>query len=377
MRRWIERQRSLVDFTVSSLLRRRGKNLALLGVYALVVFVLGSVMLLSHALRHEAATILSEGPEIIVQRMRAGRHDTIEAARLDQLKELRGVAAAEGRLWGYYFDPGLKANYTLMVPPERNVAPGSAIIGSAVAEARRMDPGMSLFFLSERGKLHRFKVESVLSSDSELVAADLILVSEPDFRSFFGFGPDEYTDLGVRVRNPREIGTVSAKITRAMPDVRVVARDDLLRTYQAVFDWREGMVLVLVAGAVMAFAIFAWDKASGLTAEERREIGILKAVGWETGDVIRLKLWEGLLVSLIAFLFGYALAWLHVFHLDAALFAPALKGWAVLYPRFRLEPVVDGLQIASLFFFTVFPYTLATVVPIWRAATIDPDAAMR
>jgi ABC-type lipoprotein release transport system permease subunit len=25
----------------------------------------------------------------------------------------------------------------------------------------------------------------------------------------------------------------------------------------------------------------------------------------------------------------------------------------------------------------VLPYTAATLVPIWRAATVDPDAAMR
>jgi len=377
MKTWIERQRSLIDFTASSLLRRRGKNFGLVFVYGLIVFALASVMLLGHALRHEATVVLAQSPEIIVQRLRAGRHDTVDAARLETLRGVRGIARAEGRLWGYYFDPGLSANYTLMVPRDREIAPGTAVVGSAVARLRKLDPGLALFFLSEQGKLHKFTVAEVLPDKTELMAGDLILVSEQDFRSFFAFQPHEYTDLVVAVRNPNEIGTISAKITRAMPDARVVARDDILRTYQAVFDWREGMILVLLSGAILAFVIFAWDKASGLTAEERREIGILKAIGWETGDVIRLKLWEGALVSLTAFLFGYAAAYLHVFHFGAALFEPALRGWAVLYPRLALEPVIDGFQVATLFFFTVFPYTLATVVPIWRAATTDPDAAMR
>ena len=100
-------------------------------------------------------------------------------------------------------------------------------------------------------------------------------------------------------------------------------------------------------------------------------------MGWETADVIRLKAFEGMVVSLGAFLGGYLLAYLHVFHWGAALFEPVLKGWAVLYPDFRLTPFVDELQVATLFFFTVFPYTLANVVPIWRAATVDPDQVMR
>jgi len=67
----------------------------------------------------------------------------------------------------------------------------------------------------------------------------------------------------------------------------------------------------------------------------------------------------------------------HVFHFSATLFAPVLKGWAVLYPKFTLAPAIDGLQIATLFFFTVLPYAVAVLVPIWRAAVTDPDAVMR
>ena len=175
----------------------------------------------------------------------------------------------------------------------------------------------------------------------------------------------------------REVRKVAEKLTLLLPDSRPILREEILRTYDAVFAWRQGIVYVLLAGAVLAFAVFAWDKASGLSAEERREIGILKAVGWETGDVLRMKFWEGALVSLTAFLLGYLAAYAHVFLADAALFEPVLKGWAVLYPRFALAPTIDGLQLATLFFFTVFPYTVATIVPIWRAAITDPDTVMR
>jgi len=38
---------------------------------------------------------------------------------------------------------------------------------------------------------------------------------------------------------------------------------------------------------------------------------------------------------------------------------------------------VNAYQVATLFFLTVVPYTVATIVPSWRAATVDPDAVMR
>jgi hypothetical protein len=68
---------------------------------------------------------------------------------------------------------------------------------------------------------------------------------------------------------------------------------------------------------------------------------------------------------------------MRVFFFGAPLFEPVLRGWAVLYPDFRPVPFVDGLQLATLFFFTVFPYTAATLLPIWRAAVTDPDTVMR
>lgn len=374
---WLNRQRALLDFALSSLGRRLGKTLGLAVVYTLIVAVLASVMLFSHAIRREAAQVLAGTPELLVQRLVAGRHDMIPAERLDAIRAVRGVKSAEGRLWGYLFDPAAAANYTLMVPTDRVVEPGSAVVGSGVADVRGVAVGDLMSFRAHDGNLVQFRIKDVIDNDSALVSADLFLVSETDFRRLFGVPTDRFTDIVVAVRNPREVRTVAEKIDAALPDTRIILRDEILRTYESVFDWREGVLLVLLVGAILAFAIFAWDKASGLSAEEKREIGILKAVGWETSDVIRLKAMEGTVVSLGAFLVGYLLAYLHVFHWGAALFAPVLKGWAVMYPEFQLTPFVDELQVATLFFFTVFPYTLATVVPIWRAATVDPDQVMR
>lgn len=376
MNPWIEKQRSLIDFTLASLARRKTRNLGLLAVYGLLVFVLASVMLFVHALRQEATAILEGTPEVILQRMVAGRHDLIPPGYLEKIGRIRGVQSKEGRLWGYYYDPVVKANYTFMVPAHE-IAPGTLHIGPGLARERGLAPGNTVSFRSYSGRLFAFTVGAVLPQGSELASADLVLLSEQDFRAFFEYPAGHYTDIALAVANPQEVRTVAAKLANALPDSRPILREEVLRTYASIFDWREGIVLTVLAGALFAFAILAWDKASGLSAEEKREIGILKAIGWETGDVIKMKFWEGALVSLAAFLIGYIGAYIHVFRFDAALFEPVLKGWAVLYPRFSLTPAIDGLAVATLFFFTVVPYTAAVLVPIWRAATTDPDSVMR
>ena len=377
MHAWIAKQQYLIDFTLSSLARRKAKNFGLLLVYTLIVFLLASVMLFTHALRHEAAHLLDGAPEVVLQRMVAGRHDLIPPGYLERLGRIRGVQHKEGRLWGYYYDPVVKANYTFMVPGKEKIAAGTLVVGAGLARARGLAVGNVISFRSYSGNLIAFSVARILPQNSELVSADLVLMSEGDFRRFFDIAPGYFTDIALSVANPLEVRNVATKLAQQFPDSRPILREEILRTYESIFNWREGIVLALASLAILAFAIFAWEKASGLSAEEKREIGILKAIGWETGDVIKMKFWEGALVSMAAFLIGYVAAYLHVFRFSSALFTPVLKGWAVLYPRFELTPVIDGFQVATLFFFTVFPYAAATLVPIWRAAITDPDSVMR
>jgi ABC-type lipoprotein release transport system permease subunit len=373
----IEKQRHFLDFTLSSLWRRKGKNLALVLVYTLVVFCLASVMFFTQALKREAALILRGAPEIIVQKLVAGRHELIPLAYVQRLKAIRGVQDVKGRLWGYYFDPIGRATYTIMTTEGMPLKDNEIAVGAGISRVRQVFRHSAMLLRTFDGRPISFHIRGVLSPESELLSADLILMSATGFRRLFGVPPEVATDLAVTVRNKKEIPTIAAKIVDQFPDTRAITRDEILRTYEAVFDWRGGIMIAILAGAVLAFLIFAWDKAAGLSAEEKREIGILKAIGWETADVLQLKFWEGMVVSLSSFFIGIILAYFHIFYASASLFAPVLKGWATLYPNFRLTPFINGYQIAILFGFTVIPYTVATILPSWRAATIDPDVIMR
>jgi ABC-type lipoprotein release transport system permease subunit len=374
---WLERQRNVVDFTLSSLARRRGKNLSLVAVYALLVFALASVLFFTHALRREAAIVLRDAPEVVVQRLAAGRHDLAPARWVGALAGIRGVSAARGRLWGYYWDPVIRANYTVVVPEAFWGGEAEIAVGSGVARARGVERGDVFPLKTYDGGYWQPTVRDVVPDESELVAADLLVVSEAGFRRMFGTPEGAFTDVALSVRNAKEVPTVARKVQRLLPDARPITRVEMQRTYQSIFDWRSGLVVVVLGAAVLAFAMVAWDKATGLSADERREIGILKAIGWETSDVLLLEFWEGAVISLAAFGVGILLAYVHVFLGRAALLEPVLAGWSTLRPRFRLVPFVSAYEVATLFFLTVVPYTVATIVPSWRAATVDPDSVMR
>ncbi|MGB5985185.1 MAG: hypothetical protein WBG37_07755 [Desulfobacterales bacterium] len=373
---WINRQRYYLEFILASLGRRKWKNASLVTVYMLVVFFIASVTFFSGALRREADLLLRDAPELIVQRMNAGRHALIPQAYATDIAAIRGVQQVTPRLWGYYFHPASGANYTLMAPEAFAHGDGQVVIGAGVARTWDPGPDRSLVFKASQGGTVTLTIADTFSPQSDLVAADLILMSAAAFRNITGVAPGLATDLALRVRNEREIQTVAGKIVEILPDTRPILRSEIRRTYASVFHWRSGYVIVLLSGSLLAFIIFAWDKATGLSAEERSEIGILKGVGWDTADILMIKFWEGALISLSAFLVGIMLAYGHVFLSSAFLFAHALKGWAVLYPEFQLQPFVNAYHLAVLFALTVIPYTFITIVPAWRAAVTDPEKVM-
>ncbi|MBI5591174.1 MAG: FtsX-like permease family protein [Deltaproteobacteria bacterium] len=380
----IEKQRHIIDFTLSSLWRRKGKNISLVVVYTFVIFLLASVMFFAHSIKKEAGLILRDTPEIVVQRLVAGRQGFIPESYIDSIKQIKGVQSVTPRLWGYYYDGQSGANYTLMANADLKDRPGDILIGKGVTLRRATTDSKlitkkydSIPFKTYDGSYLILQVKGILPSASELVTSDLVLVSEQDFRKIFSISKDQATDLVLQVRNEKELSTIAAKIAQLYPDTRPILKNEILRTYDAVFDWRAGVIIVILAGAFFAFIILAWDKATGLSAEEKREIGILKAIGWETSDILLMKFWEGAAVSLSSFLMGILSAYLHIFFTASALFAPVLKGWSVLYPDFKLTPFISAYELAVLFFLTVIPYTVATIVPSWKSATIDPDSVMR
>ena len=57
-----EKQRNILDFTLSSLSRRKGKNIALVTISASVIGLVASVLFFTDSIKQEAALVLRMSP---------------------------------------------------------------------------------------------------------------------------------------------------------------------------------------------------------------------------------------------------------------------------------------------------------------------------
>ena len=112
----------------------------------------------------------------------------------------------------------------------------------------------------------------------------------------------------------------------------------------------------------IGFGLAAISTANSLLSsvlERRREIGVLKAIGWRTGAVARLFLTEGLLLGTLGGLAGTVLG-LGIF---ASLYRSLPPGLAWAAAAGILVPALVGV--------------LAAIYPAWQAARIQPAEAVR
>lgn len=382
------RRLKILEYALTSLLRRKYRNISLIAVYALIIGILASVLFLTYSLKLEATRILIEAPDLIVQKISAGRHDLIPSEYAKTIRDIPGVGSAEPRYWGYYYDPLSHSNYTLigmdsalpgmtLLEGRMPSAPGECAIGAGVSHARMAGTGDPLTLLNSRDVGIEFRITGTFRSESDILTNDLVVMTKKDLLRFFDLPAERSTDIAVTVHNPDEIATIAGKVKQAYPDTRPITKSEIIRTYDAVFNWRSGIMLTIFSSALLAFCILAWDKATGISAEEKHEIGILKAIGWDTADILELKFWEGIVVSLTSFLLGLLAAFIHVFFLNATILSPVIKGWSVLFPEFRLTPYIDLYQIFVLAFLTIIPYVASTIIPSWKTAITDPENVMR
>lgn len=160
--------------------------------------------------------------------------------------------------------------------------------------------------------------------------------------------------------------SVASRIRRAVPEVVTISSADEYGQVDQGFTLIEGAsaaisVLAVVIGGIgvmntMVMAIF----------ERTREIGVLRAVGWPSGRVLRMVLTESLLLCLAAAVVGSLLG---VAMVRLVVLIPSVSG--LLLPAFPPAVFVRALLVA------LAVGLLGAIYPAVRATRLTPMEALR
>lgn len=386
-----------MDYALCALVRRGGKNTFILFIFTTLIFLLSSVLFISESIKHELNSVVSELPEITLQRFVAGKQSDVSIARVDRLLEIEGVESATARIWGYYYFKAAGVNFSVVGVDDFETQytqklqaivdsfdikamdkNSSMIVGSGVKRVLAENYYKDFFnFVGSEGQWNKVFIAGVFHSTLDLEANDMILMPKNKVYEIFGMPKNMATDIVVKVSNPKEISTVVTKINQLYPDMRALTKDDIRVSYQNIFDYKSGFFLSLFLICAFTFFIIIYDKLSGLSSEEKKEIGILKAVGWSMDDIIKEKFYESFALSFVAFILGLSLALFFVYGLQAPLLRNIFMGYSQLKPTFSLPFTFDVPLLCLLFLLSVPVYIGATIIPAWRASILDADEVMR
>ena len=306
---------------------------------------------------------------------------------------ITGVNSSVARVWGYYYFENAGVNFSVVgideyeeqykntlnrVAKTLDFSTSSMIVGIGVKKSMNNSYYKEYFnFIKPDGTLKKVNISGVFDGDTQLESNDMIVMSKDNARDVFDIDEDKATDIVVKVANVDEIATVASKIKLMYPDTRVITKDDLKISYQNIFDYKSGVFLSLFIISLFTFFIIIYDKASGLSSEEKREIGILKAIGWRVDDVLKEKFYESFIISFFAYLLGILLSFAFVYIFKAPLMQNIFTGYSQLKTSFDLPFVFDIQTLALVFFLSVPIYVAATIIPSWRSATLEADEVIR
>ena len=384
----------IIEYAINSLLRQGYKTFFITSVLTLLIFLLSSFFFITNSIKYELQSTVDSLPEITVQKIKAGRHYDIDSSVADELLNIIGVNSAVARVWGYYYFENAGVNFSIVGIDEyeeqykdslTNVAnilnfsdATSMVVGEGVKRVMDENYYKDYFnFIKPDGTFKKVHVGGVFKGDTELESNDVIVMSKDSVREIFDIQNSKATDIVVKVANFNEIATIASKIKLMYPDSRVITKDDLKISYQNIFDYKSGIFLVLFIISLFTFFIIVYDRASGLSSEQKREIGILKAIGWKIDDVLKEKFYEGAIVSIFSYLLGVIFSLAFVYLFKAPLMQNIFVGYSQLKTSFNLPFVFDIQTLALIFFLSVPIYIAAIIIPSWRSATLEADEVIR
>ncbi len=395
----MSRFKNLLNYALNCIQRYKIRTAVILICLVVSASVFSSVAFIKDGLTREGELSLKYSPDLTVQGVESGRLTTVNLAYIGYVQEAPSIRAVVPRIWGYanigntllvvvgvdLSNPAVNASaaYPLesgsFINSDSN---RSVVIGKGVANLLGLSVGDMITILTESNQPRTYLVSGIFNSESSIYSADMILMDINEARDFFDMPQDRVTDIMIYVSNIDEtqkkaIVNIVAREISDLPNCRVVTKNLLLQAQEASYGDRSGFFSVVWYVILVAVAIIAFNQTVVVGHESKFEVGLLKALGFSTTDIIQVRLVESLLLGTIAGALGLAFGIFFDSVLGAPMVSDFMMGWATLYPNFQVPVAISLNTVLFTFAVTIVPLMFATVIPSWLNATVDPDIAMR
>jgi len=289
----------------------------------------------------------------------------------DGLREIAGVEAVSGSIMSIvqmpespYFtvfgeDPaGFPIEHFRLIEGQPLSGRRQMLIGRLTADAFDKRVGDS-FKLNQT----TFRVVGIFETGVNMEDGGAVISLEDAQRVFDRRG--RVNNFSLKVHDARRIDEIKAEIETTYPDLSANRSGDATIQTQALdmyrsMGWFLGMFAVIVGGLGMMnttlMSVF----------ERTREIGVLRALGWRRGRVLRLILGESLAIALLGGLAGLAIG-LGLTSLASLSPSVASMLQGVYEPRIFIQALVVALLLGAM----------GGIYPALRASHLEPVEAMR
>ncbi len=367
-------------WAAGDILRRPGRTLLLATCLASLVFLIATPLLFSQALDATRDRLFSHAPDLVIRRVDGSGWRPMPTEALAVVSGVPGVVEATARLWGVVAGPDepLTAVASPAVIPSpfadgmQPPAPGQAVVSRRVAA--RLDSGR--ITLGDRPSL-TLTVTGTFPETTGLATDDLVWMNADDARRLLGLSGHQASDIAVRLARREEETAIQPDLAAAFPwpvhitDRSTADRRDHTRTMR----W-TGIRLAVGLPALLAFLLVVVGIAAGNTAR-RPQWGLLRALGWTTGDIIRLQVAGALITGVPAVAVGLAAAYAMVFFAPLAGLTSAWITGGHRMPTLILSrsgALLVMLEIAAV---VGIPYLAAVFLTSLRGVADDPWAMLQ